>query len=191
MLAHTYHLSYTRVARSAGLWWCPTLMHDKDRSRNSSFFYGWHHYRAFKNKDMHTHSHWHTHTHTHMHSLGPDIKATGRRPRWDEPHRPCSATGDKQPTKTFKNLGYWHAWIYYAAFLFLMWEGDTVIWSWGKRCYTPLHSITWFPASATNTEVEMCYSFIWIVSIVSANINTRMALCLAGIIIDASQSKLL
>lgn len=154
MLAHTYHLSYTRVARSAGLCRCPTLMHDKDRSRNSSFFYGWHHYRAFKNKDMHTHSHLHTHTHTYTASVQTSKRRGGG---LTEMSLIGPATGDKQPTKTFKNLGYWHAWISYAAFLFLMWEGDTVIWSWGKRCYTPLHSITWFPASATNTEVEMFF----------------------------------
>lgn len=48
------------------------------------------------------------HTHTHIYT-GPDIKEVRGGLAEMSLYRPCSATGDKQPNKTFKNLGYWHA----------------------------------------------------------------------------------
>lgn len=50
----------------------------------------------------------HAHTHTHIYT-GPDIKEVRGGLAEMSLYRPCSATRDKQPNKTFKNLGYWHA----------------------------------------------------------------------------------
>ena len=122
---HTSHLdSAGLLCEAPDLGQCPTLKHCVYRARH--IFHGWRYYSALgKGRSANAFS-----LRIFMHSL---MLLTSK--QWEEAssmslRRPFSATGDKWPNKTFRNLGYWRTWISYAALF--MWEGDTVIWSWGR-----------------------------------------------------------